>query len=121
MNDIKIDTGAMNQIVSKAILEGIDDNQKQTILDQAVQALIAPRKDRYGQSTGLTPIQEAFDLAVNQTIGQVARELVSENEELLTRVRGLVADAMAAALKEPYTKLRENVNRAVAESIVDSY
>lgn len=121
MNDIKIDADAMTAIVSKAILEGIDADQKQAILQQAVDSLLKPYKvDRYGSET-TTPLQAAFSTAVQQTVGQVAREMVSENQELLAKVRELVTQAMADAVKEPYTKLRENINRAVADSIVSGY
>lgn len=121
MTDIKIESDAMNAIVSKAILEGIDADQKQAILEQAVNALIKPRQTSTYSRETTTPLQDAFELAVQQTVGQVAREMVSENQELLAKVRELVTDAMAEAVKEPYTKLREAVNRAVADSIVSGY
>lgn len=121
MNEIKIESDAMQAIVSKAILEGIDADQRQAILEQAVNALIKPRTTGGYNAKATTPLQDAFDLAVEQTVGQIAREMVSENQALLTKVRELVTDAMAEAVKEPYTKLREAVNRAVAESIVSGY
>lgn len=120
MNDIKIDSNAMNAIVSKAILEGIDADQKQALLEQAVAALIKPRGDNYGRNA-TTPLQDAFDNAVVRTCNQLADELVSSNQLLLTKVRELITEAMAQAVKEPYTKLRENVNRAIADSIVSGY
>lgn len=120
MTDIKIDTAAMNQIVSKAILEGIDDNQKQAILEQAVQALITPKKDNYGRNTD-TPLQRAFDSAVGSVVYQVAREFVEENQELRAKVREMVAQAMATALESPGTKLQGAVRDAVAECIVVDY
>lgn len=121
MTEIKIESDAMQTIVSKAILEGIDADQKQAILEQAVNALIKPRTTGGYNSKPTTPLQDAFDLAVERTVNQIATEMVSGNEPLLAKVRELVTDAMAEAVKEPYTKLRENVNRAVADSIVSGY
>lgn len=91
------------------------------ILEQAVEALIKPRSNGGYNTKATTPLQDAFELAVQQTVGGIAREMVSENTELLSRVRELVTEAMAEAIKPPYTKLRANVNRAVADSIVSDY
>lgn len=121
MTDIKIESDAMQAIVSKAILEGIDDNQRDAIMEQAVAALITPRGERRYGVEPTTPLQDAFERAVQQTVGQIAHEMVSENQALLAKVCELVTDAMAEAVKEPHTKLREAVNRAVADSIVSGY
>lgn len=122
MTEIKIESDAMQAIVSKAILEGIDADQKQAILEQAVAALIKPRGEkRYGMPDPTTPLQDAFDTAVRSVVNQVAREFVEENQELRAKVREMVAQAMATALDSPGTKLQGAVRDAVADNIVVGY
>lgn len=122
MTEIKIESDAMQAIVSKAILEGIDADQKQAILEQAVAALIKPRGERgYGRPEPTTPLQDAFDAAVRGVVQEVARETITDNPELRDKVRELVTQAMADAIKEPYTKLWSAVRDAVAENIVSGY
>lgn len=121
MTDIKIESDAMNAIVSKAILEGIDADQKQAILQQAVDGLIKPRKISNYSSETTTLLQEAFDHAVRSVVNEVARQVVSENTELRDKVREMVVQAMAAALENPGTKLQGAVRDAVADNIVVGY
>jgi predicted NAD-dependent protein-ADP-ribosyltransferase YbiA (DUF1768 family) len=120
MTEIKIESDAMQAIVSKAILEGIDENQRKAIMEQAVAALIAPRGgDTYGRNK-TTPLQDAFDAAVRNVVHEVARDAITDNAELREKVRALVVEAMAGALDKG-SKLRERVADAVANSIVESW
>lgn len=120
MNEIKIESDAMQAIVSKAILEGIDAGQRQAILEQAVGALIKPQGgDRYGHDKS-TPLQDAFDAAVRGVVHEVAREVVTDNPELRAKVRALVEEAMAAALDKG-SDLRERVASAVAGAVLNSW
>lgn len=121
MNGINIESEALQAIVSKAILEGIDADQKQAILEQAVSALIKPQGERRYGVEPTTPLQDAFDLAVRSVVNSVAREVVEENQELRAKVREMVSQAMASALENPGTKLQGAVRDAVAENIVVGY
>jgi hypothetical protein len=119
MTEIKIESDAMQAIVSKAILEGIDGDQRQAILEQAVAALITPRGERgYGRPEPTTPLQDAFDAAVRGVVNEVAREVVVDDPALRDKVRELITSAMADAVKEPYTKLSDAVRTAVADNIL---
>jgi predicted RNase H-like nuclease len=122
MSEIKIESDAMQAIVSKAILEGIDADQKQAILEQAVAALIKPRGERgYGKPEPTTPLQDAFDMAVRRVVNEVANEVIADNSDLRDKVREMVVQAMSDTLKDPGTKLQGAVREAVAENLVVDY
>lgn len=110
----------MQQIVSKALIEGMGQEVRDSLIEQAVQALLVPTKiNTYdARATGPTPIQTAFDNAARSAVNQVAREVLEEDETFKARVKELMLDAVAQALSDPassgYSTLREEIVAAVA-------
>lgn len=117
--DVQINPDAMAALVSKAILEGIDNEQRNLLLEQAVTALVTPVKnERWSTDPGKTPLQEAFARAAQVVVNKVAMELVEANEEFAARVRDLIGEAIAVAAESDYG-LKEKVGRAVADALLE--
>lgn len=120
MSEIKIDSEAMQSIVAKAVLEGIDANQREALLEQAVRYLITPPKgDRYGYGVSpATPLQTAFDNAVQASIHRTAVELVQGDEALQQRLKTLVTNAIADIMtEERYDDLAEAVRKSLGSTL----
>ena len=116
--DVKIDTEAMTAVVSRAILEGISTEQRDLLLEQAVTALVTPKKVNSWDRDGVTPLQEAFARAAQATVNRVAYEMVETNEAFVARIREMIGEAIAAAAEEDYN-LKEKVVQAVAGAVID--
>jgi hypothetical protein len=115
---LTIDSTAMQAIVSKAILEGIDQNQRDALLEQAVRyLLVAPPKQGYGAPEPKTPLQSAFDQAVGVAVNGVAREMVEGNQRLQQRIRELMSEAIESILMEGDTSLADSVRQSLGEAV----
>lgn len=112
-----INSDSMQAIVSKAILEGIDAQQKDLLIEQAVKSLlVAPKSPGYGVQTK-TPLQDAFDDAVRRTARTVVDEVI-ETEGLADRIRALVREQVTAALASDST-LAGGVGDAIGAAVRD--
>jgi hypothetical protein len=116
--DVKIDADAMTAVVSRAILEGISTEQRDLLLEQAVTALVTPvKKDRYSLDPATTPLQEAFRLAAQRVVNQVATEMVEANPEFVAKVHEMVGEVIVKAAEEDYG-LKSKIQYAVAEALI---
>lgn len=96
MPDITIPTSELQGLVGKAILDSLSADTKETILAAAIDYLIAPRefKGDYGRTeTKPSPLQLAFNRAVESLAHDVARELAQEiRPRLALEMRHLLAE-----------------------------
>lgn len=67
MSGITINAEAMQSVVSKAVLDGLTEEHRNLVLEEAAKFLITPIKDTYGRA-GLTPLQQAFNAALDQAV-----------------------------------------------------
>ncbi len=116
--DLKFDQQLMSQIVSKAILEGVSAEQRDTLLAAAVDALITPERGSYGVKPK-TPIQEAFEAAAKNACHQVAAQMIAEDPQFMQTVRDLTREAIDKALSAD-TWEAEEVRRKILGAIAES-
>ena len=101
----------LHDIVSEAILQAIDEKQRDAILQEAVRGLLERKKSGvYGDY--VTPIQEAFNLAVEGVARNAAREMMDSDEEIKAKVRSLLKDV----LEKIFGEQREKAIDALAEA-----
>jgi hypothetical protein len=100
--DLKIDEAAVRDVVAHAIMEQIGAEGREKLIEAALQALLEPPKDRYG-SYGYTPLQAAFNNAVQSVAAQVVREQVADDPVFIARVKEKVGEALIKMDDENYT------------------
>lgn len=99
MTNINLDGEAMQAVVSKAILEGISQDQKLSLVEQAINYLVtAPPAPAYGR-TQPTPLQSAFNRAVEAVSTKVVMEII-QAEELDAAIREGCEKAIRTNLAE---------------------
>lgn len=119
--DLKFDAEFMSQVVSKAILDGISQDQRDALLAAAVEALVTPKRTTYGM-TPKTPIQEAFESAAEIACRQIAHETLTQDARFMDRVRELTREAIERALSaEGGEELRRKILAAITDSAAASW
>jgi hypothetical protein len=66
-------------LVSKAILDSLTDEVKNGIIAQAIAYINKPQGDSW-RSERSTPLQDAFNMAVNRLVNTLADEVIRESE-----------------------------------------
>ncbi len=107
----------MRAVVTKAILEGLGDEQKTLILQQAVEHLMgAPEKSGYSyKQDNRNRLQIAFDNAAERALEQIAREEMAKPENV-EKLRALVGPCLEQALTNStsYAAIKRAVGSAIA-------
>ena len=93
----------MQDIVSAAILQTLDDEKRAALIGEAIKYLMTAKQDR-GYGYGQTPLQEAFQSALYA----VAREVVTEQIKADPEIRVIIADMFRKA----WVIVQENDNYA---------
>ena len=122
MTGMTINDETMQAIVSKAILEGISEEQKLSLVEQAVKFLItAPPSTSYGSRTEPTPLQEAFNTAVRRASYAVVEELVKD-EEISTAIDAGIRKALVNEMSQQTDDwLRDTIVTAVSDKVADVF
>ena len=113
--NLKLDEEGLKKLAAEAILAQLTTEEKASILQQAVQFLLTPKETSYGYRK-TTPLQDAFQVAVQQIAHQVAKEVLDEMPE----VREKMKEVAGAAYMRALTELREETTKALADSLVDA-
>lgn len=94
---IKIDfpQEKLQALVEGWVMEQMTAEQKESILAQAVTYLMTPPpQNQYDRSPQRSPIQVAFDQAVNQTIHKIAREMIENSPVVQAKCRQMIGEAV---------------------------
>lgn len=97
--NITIDTEAVRELVARGIIDAIGPEQRDLVIQQAVQALLEAPKDTYGRVSGDTPLQQAFNNAVRQIATDVVKDYLNV-DEVKTQVRQKIVEVVEQLLTE---------------------
>ena len=114
---MSIDSEAAREVVAKGIIESLSDEQRNLVIQQAVQALLEEPRDSYGRNKGKSPLQIAFNNAVRWVANDVVREYLD-----LPDIRSAVESSILVALKtymEEYG-YEHLVSQAVGDRVVEA-
>lgn len=75
----ELDDKQMKSLFSEALLTALGEGQRNNIIKEAIAHLTTKTSEGYGK--GITPIQQAFNEAVQSHAHQAARKFFEENEE----------------------------------------
>lgn len=110
----------MRSLIGDAILAGIDQDARNTLIQSAINFLVAPSKVNvgYGRTeTQDSPLENAFKVAINQYAQGYVREWVENTDEVQTALRGQLNELLASYK----TKLDESweFKTALNEWVID--
>lgn len=96
--NINIDPKDLESLVSEAILRSLDQEKRDILIKDAIQHLIAPQRNGYGQGQGSSPLQQAFREAVAVVARQECEKALAGDPEVASKIRGLITEAIARVL-----------------------
>lgn len=119
--NVTVDTAAMQDIVTKAIFDGLTDDQRKGIMVQAVTELLTkPREEHNGYRTVRrpSPLQEAFNGAAYRVAIDIANKQLAEDPNFQAQIKGLlvgVAEKLFAA------DVRQKLVDTIADQITRAF
>lgn len=116
--EIKLDAEAMAAVASTAIFEQMSEENRNLVLQQALQHLLSPMKqERYSSTPPKSPLQEAFELAIRQAAFTAVKEKIENDPELQAKIQELLGplinSAMSAEAENYNTSLSEHLGSAI--------
>lgn len=121
MAEFKIEGDVLGQMIGAAVLGQIGQEQRDLLVQAAITHLLNPERGQGMFGSGVSPLQKAF----NQAVEMFARKHVSQeleaNGELAEKVKAIIADGIEAAVVAGREKLVEKISKAVADSFGPQY
>lgn len=114
--NINLDEEAVRQAVSSALLDQLGADGQRKLVEAALTFLITPPKDTYGRSNPVSPLQEAFNMAVGQVAREIVKELVADNAEFVSTISTQVGEAF---IKMEATNFTDYLGAALGEALRD--
>lgn len=114
---IQLDPVALREATAQAIMGTLTPEVRAQLLQQAISNLLQPSTDRYER--GQSPLQQAFNIAVNSVAMEIAREEVKASQEIRDKLRALVAEVAAKVLNQDVDKLTEKMAEAFVSGIMN--
>lgn len=115
--EIKLDADAMAALASKAIFEEMGQEQRDKVVLQAVQALLIPESNRNSFHVGKTPMQVAFDIAIQQAAQKAVQERVANSPEIAAKIDELLGPVLQGALKASAEKYDYGLSEAIGHAV----
>lgn len=106
----------LKAIVSEAIALHMGDEMRSALIQEAITHLLTPPAPaHYGQKTQ-SPLQYAFDRAIDDQAREIAKKYVQENTDLHEKIRQMVAEAAKRAVDDP-EKMIARITAAISNSL----
>lgn len=116
--DLKLSEEQLLSVISGAIIAQLTDEMRADIIKQAIIHLTTPVKDGYGRNTKETPLQRAFDRAVENVSHQVAHEFVANHPDFKAAIEAAMNGTAAAAMAN-IDAVREKLVSAAVSAIYE--
>lgn len=118
--DLKLNAEEMAAIASAAIFEQMSAESRATVIQAAIIHLVTPDSGSiHSMNRGKTPLQVAFESALQQAAYAAVREKVANDPEVNTYIHQLLGPLIGNALKaesEVYkTSLSEHIGTALGQ------
>jgi hypothetical protein len=112
---LKLDGDALREATVQAMLGVLTPEVRASVLEKAIQALMAPSTNSWDRKK--SPIELAFESAVEQLARTETARLLKEDEALAARIRELIRMTADKVLSADMDKLAERMASAFAESM----
>lgn len=116
MGDIKLDPEIMQQVIGKAILEAIPQDQRNNILKDAIDYLLTPIRSTYSSNIE-SPLQSAYNSALRKLAEQECRTLLENNDSVHKKIQELISEGVVRALADNRDKLINKITSVVCDGL----
>lgn len=114
--DLRVDDSAMKSLVAKAIVDSLSPEAREKLIADAVtQTLTKPETDRNQYGSKRSPLQQAFDYAVEGEARKYAAEVIAADGQFKEQLRKLFEDVSKKVFE---TEGREKMVDDIASTIV---
>ena len=90
--NVSIPESALTALVSRTILDGLDQKTKEDLLMGAIQSLLEKDNSRYGDN--MSPIQRAYRQAAESVAKKVMTEKLEKDEKFRTELEKIFTDSV---------------------------
>ncbi len=97
---MQLNTPDMTAIVSKAILDSMDQVQRDTLVQEAIRSLLEPTKDQYGRAQGKSRLQDIFADQAAIAATQIIREKFRDDPEVKAQLMAQIDVVVSEMLKK---------------------
>lgn len=115
---IDLDDANLKKLVSEAILASLTDEKRSALIQGALQYLLAPgeKMNGYGRAITPSPIEEAFNLAINGVAHTVANEMLRNDPMVKNEIKKLITKAVEkmANSDEAVEKVRDAIVNTIS-------
>ena len=112
---INLDGDALRDATTQAMLGILTPEARERILNQAVQALLKPSTDSWDKKK--SPIEIAFENAVNRLANEEAVKMLKDDETFQTRLKDLVRQTADKVLSTDLDKMAQRMADAFVNSM----
>jgi pyruvoyl-dependent arginine decarboxylase (PvlArgDC) len=114
MANLNLPDDQMREIVSAAILQTVTAENRDALITSAIASLLAPNSSGYGGRE--SPLQVAFNLAIQQTARQIVKEMLDTDEQIKAVVEEIIISAAKKAFSsEKKDTMIDSMANAIAE------
>jgi len=116
---LQLESDALREAIAQSIIGQLTPEAQRELLDKAIQAVLATGADRYDR--GRSPLQLAFENAVQRVAQEQAVRLVQEDESMKARLQQLLRNTADKVLAADTEKLSERMADAFVASMRRDY
>ena len=116
---LQLEGDALREAIAQSIIGQLTPEIQCELLNKAVQAVLAPNTSGYQR--GSSPLQIAFEVAVQKVTQEQALRLVEEDESIKTKLQQLLRDTADRVLAADIDKLSERMADAFVASMRRDY
>lgn len=123
MDGIKIEGGAMESLVAKAVIDAMTPEAQQELITNAVKSLLmqdipANPNDRYSQ-VKISRVQSMFNTAAQQVAEKIIRDELANSEEFKVQIKMLFGEIAEKLFNNQETRktLIDKIADAVGQNI----
>lgn len=112
MTELKVEmsAAAVQPLVEAAILRAIDGEMRERLVQQAVNNLLAEKRDYNGRALG-TPLGEAFKSAVESAATRLVHESIESDPKVREAIQSLVSPMIVDMCNGNYDGLPEAIGK----------
>jgi hypothetical protein len=111
---LQLDADALRDATVQAMLGVLTPEVKAKMIETAIQAILRPSTDSWNR--GVSPLETAFQRAIEMLANQECAKLIAEDEAIRTRVTDLLRKTADKVLNADVEKLSERMASAFVES-----
>lgn len=116
---LQIEGDALREAIAQSIIGHLTPETQRQLLDKAIQAILAPSTNNYDR--GKSPLQIAFENAVQRVAQEQALRLVQEDEIIKAKLQDLLRETADKVLAADTEKMSERMADAFVASMRKEY